>query len=66
MKIVEVTVGMVDTQKIGNYEYIKPEIRMTANLEEGESANEVISKLEDYIINETKVFIKKRLNSRKG
>ena len=65
MTITEVTVGMVDTFKLGNYEYIKPEIRVTAKVEKGESADEVIDKLEDYVINEIRVFIKKRLDSRK-
>lgn len=63
MTITEVEVALQDSYKVDNYQYIKPEIRVKATIENDESADEVVNKLEDYIINELQVFIKKRLDA---
>ena len=57
MTITEVEVGLTDSFKVDNYQYIKPELRIKAKIEEGEDPKEVIDRLEKYISKELKSFI---------
>jgi len=52
MKITEVTVGLTTSVNIAPYEYAKPELSMTAQVEEGETAKEVIAKLKELVSEE--------------
>ena len=45
MKITEVTVGLTTSVNIAPYEYAKPELSMTAQLEDGDTVEEVIASL---------------------
>ena len=52
MKITEVTVGLTRSVKIAPYEYAKPELSMTAQLEDGETVEAVIALLKEKISKE--------------
>ena len=49
MRITEITVGLIDSIKVDNYQYKKPEIRVTAQLDEGEDYKEAQDKLTAYV-----------------
>ena len=49
MKITEVTVGLTTSVNIAPYEYAKPELSLTATVEENETPEEVIGKLKELV-----------------
>ena len=63
MRVKEIEIGMTDSYKIDNYQYLKPELRVKFEVAEDEDITEAISKVEDYILERLKIFINKRLSS---
>ena len=64
-KVTEIEIGLTDSYKIDQYQYIKPELRMKVQLEEGDDLNEILDKYERYIIIRLKNFIHNRIESMK-
>jgi len=52
MKIKEVTIGLTTSVKIAPYEYAKPEVSLTAIVEDGESYTEVVEDLKAKVSDE--------------
>ena len=50
MKIVEVTIGITDSVKLAPYEYAKPELHMTVQVDEGEDPQQIIEQVTDGLI----------------
>jgi len=48
-KIIQVTVGLTTSVNIAPYEYAKPELSMTATLDEGETVEEAIAQLKELV-----------------
>ena len=48
-KITQVTVGLTTSVNIAPYEYAKPELSMTATLDEGETVEEAIAQLKELV-----------------
>ena len=49
MKIIEVTVGLTTSVNIAPYEYAKPELSMTAQIDDNETVEEVIASLKEKV-----------------
>ena len=64
MQITEITVGVTDVHKLANYEYVKPEFRITAILEEGDKPDEVTKKLQDYARYQVAQYINTRIKDK--
>ena len=52
MQITTVTVGLTTSVKIAPYEYAKPEYSLTANLEDGDSLEQVTTELKKLVSDE--------------
>ena len=52
MVITEITIGITDSVKLAPYEYAKPEVRLTAQVEDGESAEKVKASLTERVKDE--------------
>ena len=48
-KVIRVTVGLTESVNTAPYTYIKPEISLTAELQEGDSLDDVIRDLNDEL-----------------
>ena len=64
MKVVEVEVGMTDSIKLDNYQYVKPELRVKVVLDEDDDYDEVVDKVHSYIRKKLKIFKDERLKDK--
>lgn len=68
IKVKTVTAGFSTTINIGNFENLKPEISMTAEVEDGQDPNEVQKSISKYVrkeINDVQKHIKSILEGKK-
>ena len=63
MKVKTITIGLTDSYKVDNYQYIKPELKLEIEVNPDISLDKQIAEAEDYIIDRLKKFLDKKISS---